>query len=121
VTYGVLADLVVVVHLLFVVFAVLGGFLVLKWRRVAWFHLPAALWAALIEFAGWYCPLTPLENRLRQLAGGTGYEGGFIEHYLIPLLYPPGLSRGLQIVLGGLVLTVNIAVYGWLAWSLRRR
>ena len=119
--YGVLADLVVVVHLLFVAFAVLGGLLVLKWPRVAWFHLPAALWAALIEFANWPCPLTPLENRLRHLAGGAGYETGFIEHYLLPLLYPPGLSRGLQIGLGILVLMVNLAVYGWLFGRLRRR
>ena len=119
--YGVLADLVVVVHLLFVAFAVLGGLLVLKWPRVAWFHLPAALWAALIEFANWPCPLTPLENRLRHLAGGAGYETGFIEHYLLPLLYPPGLSRGLQIGLGILVLMVNLAVYGWLVGRLRRR
>ena len=119
--YGALADLVVVVHLVFVVFAVLGGLLVLKRRRVAWFHLPAVLWAALIEFANWPCPLTPLENRLRHLAGGTGYETGFIEHYLLPLLYPPGLTRGLQIGLGILVLTLNLAVYAWLARRMHRR
>jgi hypothetical protein len=107
VIYGVLADLVVIAHLLFVAFAVLGALLVLKWPRVAWFHLPAVLWAALIEFA--------------HLAGGTGYETGFIEHYLLPLLYPPGLTRGLQIGLGILVLTVNLAVYAWLVRRLRRR
>jgi hypothetical protein len=121
VIYGALADLVVVVHLVFVVFAVLGGLLVLRRPRVAWFHLPAVLWAALIEFANWPCPLTPLENRLRHLAGGNGYETGFIEHYLLPLLYPPGLTRGLQIGLGILVLTLNLAVYAWLARRMRRR
>lgn len=119
--YGVLADLVVVVHALFVVFAVLGGLLVLRWRRVAWFHLPAAGWAALIEFAGWYCPLTPLENRLRRLAGGTGYETGFIEHYLLPLLYPAGLTRGLQVGLGIGVLLMNLGIYLWVWRKMLRR
>jgi hypothetical protein len=108
------ADLVVLTHLVFVCFVVLGGFLALKWRRIMWLHLPAAVWGALIEFANWPCPLTPLENWLRRRAGGAGYETGFIEHYLVPLLYPPGLTRGLQIGLGIGVLVVNAAVYLWI-------
>lgn len=109
--HRVLADLVVVVHLGFVVFVVGGGLLVLWKRWVVWLHLPAALWGALIEVAGWICPLTPLENHLRRLGGQAGYGGGFIEHYLLPLLYPPGLTREVQLVLGGLVVAVNIGVY----------
>lgn len=108
------ADGVVVLHFAFVLFAVLGGLLVPRFRRLAWFHLPAALWAALIEFAGWTCPLTPLENLLRRGAGSRGYANGFIEHYLLPLIYPAGLTRGLQIALGFCVLAANLLVYGWL-------
>jgi Protein of Unknown function (DUF2784) len=115
--YRLLADLVVALHLVFVVFAVLGGLLAIRWPRMVWLHLPAAGWAALIEFAGWTCPLTPLENRLRGLAGGAGYRGGFIEHYLLPVLYPSGLNRGVQLALGTLVLAVNAVVY----WYLVRR
>jgi len=102
---------VVVLHLAFVLFAVLGGLLALKWRRVVWLHLPAALWAALIEFAGWFCPLTPLENWLRIESGGAAYRTGFIEHYILPVLYPAELTRELQILLGGLVLVFNLLVY----------
>lgn len=109
-----LADLVVGLHLFFVAFVVLGGLLALRWPRVAWIHLPAALWGVAIEYAGWICPLTPLENRLRLLAGEAGYPGGFIEHYLLPALYPAGLARPTQWVLGTLVLAINLAIYGWL-------
>ncbi len=121
--YRLLADLVVVIHALFVVFVGLGGLLVLRWPRLAWLHLPAAAWGALISFGGWICPLTPLEKHLRLAAGGAAYEGGFIEHYLLPILYPPGLTRGTQIVLGLLVLAVNLAVYGHALrrWAARRR
>jgi hypothetical protein len=116
--YRWLADLVVVVHALFVVFAVLGGFLVL-WRPwVAWLHLPAAVWAVLIEFAGWICPLTPLENALRARAGAATYGDGFISHYLLHALYPAGLTRNIQWVLGGIALGVNLLIY---AVVLRRR
>ncbi len=115
--YRALADLVVLVHLAFILFATLGGFLVFKWRRVVWFHIPAAMWAALIEFAGWICPLTPLENRLRRLGGEAGYQTSFIERYLLPVIYPEASSRSLHIVLGVLVLGVNIAIY----WSVWRR
>lgn len=112
------ADLVALIHLLFVVFVVLGGALVLRWPRVAWFHLPSAIWGALIEFAGWICPLTPLENRWRLAAGEAGYSGGFVDHYLLPVLYPAGMDRGVQLVLGGLVIVINVVIYGWV---LRRR
>ncbi|MFQ5350405.1 MAG: DUF2784 domain-containing protein [Thermoanaerobaculia bacterium] len=112
--YRLAADFVVVVHALFVVFVVIGGLAVLRWPRVAWAHLPAAIWGALIEFAGWICPLTPLEKWLRVRAGGVAYEGGFIQHYLLPILYPPGLTRGTQVVLGLVVLVINLAVYGLL-------
>jgi uncharacterized protein DUF2784 len=113
--YRALADLVVVIHMAFVLFAALGGFLAFKWRRAAWFHIPAATWAALIEFAGWVCPLTPLENWLRRLSGEAGYQTSFIERYLIPLIYPASFTRGLHIVLGFLVLSVNLAIY-WMVW-----
>jgi len=109
--YALLADLVVALHLLFVIFVVAGGLLVLRWPRVMWLHLPAAVWGALIEFAGWICPLTPLENAFRARSGGVGYSGGFIEHYLLPVLYPAELTRGVQLVLGVLVVTLNFAVY----------
>jgi len=115
--YGVLADLVLVVHLGFVLFVALGGLLVLRWPRLAWIHLPAAAWGALIEFTGGICPLTPLENRLRVLAGEAGYAGGFVEHYVTAVLYPDGLTRGAQLGLGAAVLLVNSLIY----WVLLRR
>jgi uncharacterized protein DUF2784 len=113
--YRALADFVVLLHMAFVLFVAIGGLLVFKWRRVAWFHIPAALWGALIEFAGWVCPLTPLENWLRGRGGEAGYQTGFIEHYLLPLIYPAPLSRGLQVALGLLVVGVNLAIY-WRIW-----
>jgi hypothetical protein len=109
--YRWLADLVVVVHALFVVFALLGGLLVLRRPWVAWLHVPAAVWAVLIEYAGWLCPLTPLENALRARAGGVTYSDGFISHYLLRALYPEGLTREIQWVLGGIALGVNVLVY----------
>lgn len=110
-SYRLLADLVLVVHAAFVVFVVLGGLAVLRWPRLAWIHLPAAIWGAGIEFAGGICPLTPLENHWRRLAGEQGYPGGFVEHYLMAALYPEGLTRDLQIGLGLAVLAVNAAIY----------
>ena len=110
--YRALADLVLVVHLAFVIFVVVGGLLVLRWPRAAWLHVPAATWGVLIEYTGWICPLTPLENSLRTRGGEAGYSGGFIEHYIQPVLYPAGLSRGTQIVLGSLALVVNLTAYG---------
>ncbi|PZX23448.1 conserved hypothetical protein; putative membrane protein [Cupriavidus phytorum] len=114
-----LADLVVILHALFIVFVVAGGLLVLRWPRAAWVHLPAAVWGVLIEWAGWICPLTPLENTLRQAAGQAGYSGGFVERYLLPLIYPAGLTPAVQLWLGLVVLVVNVAIYA--LWWRRRR
>ena len=116
--YRGLADFVLVVHLVFVLFVVLGGLLVLRWPRVAWAHVPVALYGATIEFLGFICPLTPLEVRLRRLGGGAGYEGGFIEHYVTAALYPTGLTREIQLALGVGVLVLNAVVYSVV---LRRR
>jgi Protein of Unknown function (DUF2784) len=113
--YRLLADAVVVLHLAFIAFVLAGGFLVLARPRLAWVHLPAVAWAAYAECTSTLCPLTPLENALRARAGQAGYEGGFIEHYLIPLIYPPGLTPGTQLVLGAIVVAVNVGVYA-LAW-----
>jgi Protein of Unknown function (DUF2784). len=112
--FRVLADVVMALHFGFVLFAVLGGFLVLKWKRLAWIHVPAFLWAALIEFAEWICPLTDLETWLIEQSGAHGFQEGFIEHYLFPLLYPQELTRGLQVTLGVFVLSINIIIYGLL-------
>jgi len=120
--YALAADLVVLLHLGFVLFVGLGALLVL-WRPwLAWLHLPAAAWGAMIELSGGViCPLTPLENALRRAAGAEGYRGGFIEHYIVPLIYPPGLTRPVQIGLGLLVLAVNLGLYGVLLVRLHRR
>ncbi len=112
--YRTLADLVVGIHALFVLFVVFGGFVVARWPWVAAVHIPAALWGAVIELAGGICPLTPLEQRLRERGGEAGYTGGFIEHYVVPVLYPSGLTRGGQLLLGMAVLVINLSVYGWL-------
>jgi hypothetical protein len=106
------ADAVVLFHLGFILFVVLGGPLALRWRKVVWAHIPAAVWGAFIEFSGWICPLTPLENWLRAAGGSPGFSGGFIDHYVMPVVYPAGLTRGLQVVLGAAVVAVNAGVYG---------
>ena len=118
--YRALADLVLVVHLAFVLFVVLGGLLVLKSPRAAWLHVPAAIWGVLIEYTGWICPLTPLENSFRARGGEAGYSGGFIEHYIQPLLYPAGLTRSTQVVLGSLVLVLNLTAYGIVVSRMKR-
>jgi hypothetical protein len=118
--YRVLADRVVGLHALFVVFVVAGGLLALRWPWVVAAHLPAAVWGALIEFRGWICPLTPLEKSLRESAGQAGYQGGFIEHYLLPVLYPAGLTGRVQLVLGSLVIAVNVVIYGMVLWRRAR-
>ena len=110
--YRAFADLLVLFHLAFVAFVVLGGLLVVRWPKAAWAHIPAALWGVLIEYTGWICPLTPLENSLRLSGGEAGYSGGFVEHYVLPTLYPAGLTRGTQIALGSVVLLLNLAAYG---------
>jgi hypothetical protein len=107
----VLATLVVLVHMAFVVFVVAGGVLALRWPRVAWVHLPAALWGAMIALAGFICPLTPLENWLRVRGGASAYDTGFLEHYLLPILYPAALSRGAQVATGVFVVLMNALVY----------
>jgi hypothetical protein len=117
--YRILADLVALTHLAFVLFVLFGGLLALRWHWVAWFHLPAAAWGAAVEFFGWYCPLTPLENSLRRAAGGGEYAGGFIEHYLLPLLYPATLTRGGQLLMAAVVVVLNAAIYGYL-WRMLR-
>ena len=114
------ADALVLIHLGFILFVIGGGFLALRWRRLVWLHLPCAVWGALIEFAGWICPLTPLENRLRIAAGGSAYESGFIDNYIMPLIYPIGLDRGMQIALGVGVVSVNLVVYGLFLLGRRR-
>ena len=105
------ADAVALLHLGFILFVVLGGLLVLRWPALKWVHLPAALWGMLIEFGGWVCPLTRYENLFRARAGVAGYGGGFVEHYVIALIYPPGLTRGIELALGFTVLAVNLAIY----------
>lgn len=116
--YRLLADAVVAFHLGFVLFVVLGGLFALRWPRAAWLHLPAAVWGAGIELLGGICPLTPLENHFRRLGGEAGYPGGFVEHYLLPVLYPDGLTRDVQYVLAAFVILFNIVVYSIV---LRRR
>ena len=119
--YRLSADAIVVLHLAFVIFVVAGGLLAFKWRRVAWLHLPAVVWAVLLEFSGWMCPLTPLELKLRASGGQAGYGGGFIEHYILPVLYPAELDNMTQAAIGSLVIAINIAVYGCLLRRLRNR
>ena len=114
--YRALADLVLVAHLGFVVFVVLGALLALRWPKLLWLHAPAAVWGAAIEFSGRVCPLTPLEIWLRHQGGEAGYAGGFVEHYLVPLLYPTNLTSDVQLALGSLVVVVNAGLYGWLWW-----
>lgn len=118
---GLAADAVVVVHLAFVVFVVLGGVFAWLDLRFAWLHLPAAVWGAYAELTSTICPLTPLENALRARAGETGYEGSFVEHYLIPLIYPSGLTPAHQRWIGVLVIALNAAIYGWAIVRARRR
>jgi len=114
--YRVLADLVVMAHLAFVLFAVLGGFLVFRWKHCVWIHLPAVAWATLIEFGNWFCPLTPLENWIRERGGAIVYRAGFIDHYILPVIYPNAhfLTRRMQIILGLSLLFLNLGIYAWI-------
>ncbi|WP_044871782.1 DUF2784 domain-containing protein [Pseudomonas sp. LFM046] len=120
-TYRIAADAVLLLHLAFILFVVVGGLLVLKWPRLALVHLPAVAWGATVEFLHLICPLTPLENRLRLAAGEQGYSGGFIEHYLVPVIYPAGLTPGIQLWLGTFVLLLNLVPYALLARRLLQR
>ena len=109
--YSIAADALVILHLSFIVFVMLGGLLLLKWPRLIFLHLPAVIWGTLVELQGWLCPLTPLEQELRMLAGESGYSGGFIQHYLLPLIYPAGLTRELQTLFALCVITTNLVIY----------
>jgi hypothetical protein len=109
--YRLAADLVVVLHLCFVAFVVLGGFLLRRWPKLVFAHVPAAMWGILIEFGGWICPLTPLEKSLRVRGGEAGYQGDFIDHYILPVLYPHALTRNIQAILGIFVLGINVVAY----------
>ena len=119
--YHFFADLVVFIHLGFVIFAVLGALLILRWHWILWLHLPALFWAVWIEFSGGICPLTPLENWLRIKAGQGGYEGDFVDTYVLPILYPTGLTRDMQVLLGILVIIINLAIYGLIVFNLTRK
>ena len=113
----ILADVVVVLHFMFVVYAVLGGLLVLKWKFSVFVHVPALIWGAAVEAYGWICPLTPLENSLRASAGQSGYTGGFVEHYIVPVLYPADLTRSDQVTLAILLVLVNLVIYSVVIWK----
>lgn len=114
------ADAVLVLHFGFVLFVALGGLLALRWPRMSWIHVPAAIWGVAIEFGGWICPLTPLENALRERAGEAAYRGDFVARYLMPMIYPEGLTREAQIVLGLAALAGNAAIYT-IVWRRARR
>lgn len=115
--YHILADLVVIVHLLFIIFALFGGLLLLLRNYLVFIHIPAAIWAALISFKGWVCPLTPLENHLRSATGSEGYTVGFVEHYLIPVIYPVGLTPTIQILFGIIVVIANLGIYAFVYYK----
>jgi len=120
VAYHALADLVLVIHALFIIFVILGGLLVLHWRVIIWPHLPAVAWAVLLEVFGWLCPLTPLEQWLRRAAGTASYSGSFIEHYLVPFIYPAWLTRTAQLYIAAALIIINILVY-WFVFRQRRK
>jgi hypothetical protein len=111
VTDRIAADALVLFHLAFILFVVFGGLLVIRWRALKWLHLPAALWGALIELGGWECPLTRYENLLRGRAGGAGYGGGFVDHYIVRAIYPAGLTRGIEYALAAAVVIINVSIY----------
>lgn len=117
--YRILADLVALVHFAFILFVLFGGLLSLRWPWMLWAHLPAFLWGAAIGIFGWYCPLTPLENVLRRAAGRGEFTGGFVEHYLLPIMYPSGLTRSVQLALAAVVVVLNVAVYAHI-WRSQR-
>ncbi len=117
-----LADIVLITHALFIAFVIFGGLIVLKWHKIMWLHIPCAIWGALIEFFGWVCPLTYLENYLREPGNANYYESSFIQHYLLPIIYPAGLTTGIQILLGVIVIVINIIVSSivWRYWYDKR-
>lgn len=109
--YQLLASVVAIIHFAFIVFVIGGGLLLLRWPKLMWIHLPAAIWGFVIEMMGWYCPLTGIENWLLRRAGREGYSGGFVSHYIFALIYPAGLTRTVEIAIGAFVLIVNVSVY----------
>jgi hypothetical protein len=113
------AELIVLLHFAFIVFVLFGAGLTVRWKWIAWLHVPAFLWGAAIEFLGAVCPLTPLEQRLRVAAGESGYTGGFVEHYIVPLIYPAGLNAAIQVWLGVGVVVLNAAIYAWVLFVRR--
>ena len=114
--YNLLSGLVVIIHLLFIMFVTLGVLLVLKWPKLVWFHIPMVIWGILVEYFNIICPLTPLENYFKRMAGGNTYETDFIEQYIIPVIYPEVLTRNLQFILGTIVLVINLGVYGYILY-----
>jgi Protein of Unknown function (DUF2784) len=120
-SYQIVASGLVLLHLGFVGFVVAGGLVCLKWHRVIWIHIPAVIWGIAIELTGWICPLTPLENYLRQKAGEQAYTNDFVFHYLMPILYPETLTRKIQLLMGLVVALINIAVYAYIIRSHKRR
>lgn len=114
-----LADLTVILHLLFIVFVLLGALLLLKWHKLIWLHLPCLFWGVMVELMGWYCPLTPMENYFRQQAGLEMYAGDFVMQYIMPIIYPPDLTREFQLLFGITVLLMNIGIYSYLFWRSR--
>ena len=114
------ADLILVIHLGFIVFVVLGGLLILRYRWIAYVHIPAAIWGAFVEISGRVCPLTIWENSLRRSAGDSGYAESFVENYILPVIYPAGLTRSVQFAIAGLVIVSNVVIYGWLLYRCKR-
>ena len=119
--YSFLADLVMFFHLVFILYVIAGALLIIKWAKTLWLHLPSCFWGMTVEFTGWICPLTPWEIQLRRLAGEEGYTGSFIEQYLIPIIYPSGLTREIQMLLGSIVLIVNLSLYILILIKRRKR
>ena len=111
-----LAELALILHFLFILFVIFGGLFVFKWNRIIWLHVPCAIWGALLEVYRWICPLTYLENYFRNHAEISGYSGGFIEHYLLPVIYPAGLTENARIILAIIVIVINLVIYGYFGW-----
>jgi hypothetical protein len=119
--YRILADLVVLAHFSFIVFVLLGGLLAFRWRWIPWLHIPAVAWGGFVELTGRICPLTPLENTLRRAGGLSNYSESFIEHYIVPVVYPAELDREVQLVIGFVLIGLNVMIYGYLAWRRSKR
>ena len=118
--YTLIADILVILHFIFILFTIFGGFLVFKWKKISYIHITAVIWAVLIEIKGWICPLTPLEQKFRDLSGYGGYKESFIEHYIEPLIYPQGLTKDISYILAILLIAINIAIYLALIYRKRR-